>query len=192
MLGWIMPEPLAIAPRVTVFPASSMLRASSFFIVSVVRIASRASIEPAFDSPGDEGLHARFYRRHVERDSDDARRGDDDVLGPDRQPLGDQRGHAPRRRDSRLAVAGVRVARVDDDGLGIAVGEVLPRDDEGLADDLVPRIDGRRGAARLRPDEGQVLLVAGLLDSGADARREKPPGAVTPPRICFIRLLLSP
>ena len=51
MLGWIIPEPLAMAPMVTVFPPNSMLRASSFFIVSVVRMASRASIDPALESP---------------------------------------------------------------------------------------------------------------------------------------------
>ncbi len=55
----------------------------------------------------------------------------------DRQPLGDELGHAPGRRDAGLAVAGVRVAGVDDDRLRVAVGEVLARDDEGLADNLV-------------------------------------------------------
>jgi|GEM_PF-4555552 len=51
MLGWIMPEPLAMAPMVTAAPPTSNSTAISFFMVSVVRMASRASMEPAFESP---------------------------------------------------------------------------------------------------------------------------------------------
>ena len=46
MLGWIMPEPLAMAPRVTSFPPRVRETASSFFTVSVVMMARAASSEP--------------------------------------------------------------------------------------------------------------------------------------------------
>ena len=46
MLGWIMPEPLAMAPSVTVLPPIEQARASSFFTVSVVMMAVAASVLP--------------------------------------------------------------------------------------------------------------------------------------------------
>ena len=45
MLGWIMPEPLAMAPMVTVLPPSSTVTAISFTFRSVVRMAWAASRE---------------------------------------------------------------------------------------------------------------------------------------------------
>jgi hypothetical protein len=50
MLGWIMPEPLAIAPMVTVLPPTMQVTATSFFMVSVVMMALAASSEPSGDS----------------------------------------------------------------------------------------------------------------------------------------------
>ena len=47
MLGWIMPEPLAMAPSVTVLPPIEQARASSFFTVSVVMMARAAASEPS-------------------------------------------------------------------------------------------------------------------------------------------------
>ena len=47
MLGWIIPEPLAMAPRVTSFPPRVREKASSFFTVSVVMMARAASSEPS-------------------------------------------------------------------------------------------------------------------------------------------------
>ena len=49
MLGWIMPEPLAMAPRVTVLPPMEQVKASSFFTVSVVMMALAAASEPSLD-----------------------------------------------------------------------------------------------------------------------------------------------
>ena len=46
MLGWIMPEPLAMAPMVTVLPPMGTITALSFFSVSVVIMARAASSEP--------------------------------------------------------------------------------------------------------------------------------------------------
>ena len=45
MLGWIMPDPLAMAPMVTVLPPSSTVTAISFTFRSVVRMAWAASRE---------------------------------------------------------------------------------------------------------------------------------------------------
>jgi len=59
-----------------------------------------------------------------------------------------------------LARTGVRVARIDDDRLGAAVGEVLLRDDEGLTFDSVRRIDRGRSARHFGPDESQILLLS--------------------------------
>ena len=47
MLGWIIPEPLAMAPMVTVFPPMFTERAASFFTVSVVITALAAASEPS-------------------------------------------------------------------------------------------------------------------------------------------------
>ena len=47
MLGWIMPEPLAMAPRRTSRPPSSKETAISFFRVSVVMMAVAAASEPS-------------------------------------------------------------------------------------------------------------------------------------------------
>ena len=52
MLGWIMPDPLAMPPSVTVFPPISSSTASSFSQVSVVMMALAAAVpfsrEPFF------------------------------------------------------------------------------------------------------------------------------------------------
>ena len=60
MLGWIMPEPLAMAPMVTVFPPRVREAASSFFSVSVVIMAWAASSEPPsfFSCPASTGAPA--------------------------------------------------------------------------------------------------------------------------------------
>ena len=50
ILGWIMPEPLHIPPRVTVLPPISICTAASLFFVSVVMIALDALV-PASRSP---------------------------------------------------------------------------------------------------------------------------------------------
>ena len=48
ILGWIMPDPLLIAPMVTVFPPSVNSTAASFLIVSVVLMDSAASIKALY------------------------------------------------------------------------------------------------------------------------------------------------
>ena len=45
MLGWIMPEPLAMAPTVTVLPPISVVTAISLIFRSVVRMAWAASLD---------------------------------------------------------------------------------------------------------------------------------------------------
>ena len=47
IFGWIMPEPLHIPPIVTVFPPKVSSTTTSFFTVSVVMIASAASVAAA-------------------------------------------------------------------------------------------------------------------------------------------------
>ena len=47
MLGWIIPEPLAMAPIFTGFPPMVQATAVSFFTVSVVMIAVAAASEPS-------------------------------------------------------------------------------------------------------------------------------------------------
>ena len=47
MLGWIMPEPLAMPPMRTVLPPTSVSTAASFFTVSVVIMAWAAASDPA-------------------------------------------------------------------------------------------------------------------------------------------------
>ena len=47
MLGWIIPEPLAMPPSRTVLPPSSSSTATSFSTVSVVIIARAAAAEPS-------------------------------------------------------------------------------------------------------------------------------------------------
>ena len=49
MFGWIMPEPLAIAPSLTSLPPTVQERAISFFTVSVVIMAVAAASEPSVD-----------------------------------------------------------------------------------------------------------------------------------------------
>ena len=49
MLGWIMPEPLTMAPIRQVFPPIKNSTAPCFFTVSVVRMASAASSPPVSD-----------------------------------------------------------------------------------------------------------------------------------------------
>ncbi len=49
MLGWIMPEPLAMAPILTSFPPRPKETAISFFTVSVVMMARAAPSEPSAD-----------------------------------------------------------------------------------------------------------------------------------------------
>ena len=46
MLGWIMPEPLAIAPIFASLPPTVKEMAISFFTVSVVMMALAAAAEP--------------------------------------------------------------------------------------------------------------------------------------------------
>ena len=60
MLGWIMPEPLAMAPMVTVLPPMTVVTAISFFSVSVVMMAWAASSEPPsfFSCPASTGTPA--------------------------------------------------------------------------------------------------------------------------------------
>ena len=47
MLGWIIPEPLAMAPILTSFPPAVKETAASFFTVSVVMMARAAASEPS-------------------------------------------------------------------------------------------------------------------------------------------------
>jgi hypothetical protein len=51
MSGWIMPEPLAIAPTLTLAPSMSSSTAASLGTVSVVMMASRARAPPLLESP---------------------------------------------------------------------------------------------------------------------------------------------
>ena len=73
MLGWIMPEPLLIAPMVTVFPPSVNSMAVSFLIVSVVMMDSAARVPAALCQRAEGSFfHAALDLVHRKLASDDA------------------------------------------------------------------------------------------------------------------------
>ena len=84
MLGWIMPDPLAMAPMVTVLPPSSTVTAISFTFRSVVRMAWAASrgglggVRQGGHQGGDPLLNGLDVQLHP----DDAGGADGEVLGP--------------------------------------------------------------------------------------------------------------
>src|SRR5699024_7055497 len=89
--------------------------------------------------------------------ADDAGGGGQDVPGRDSQGLAGQAA-AFLSQVHPVGGAGVGVAAVDQDGLGIAVGQVGPVHLDGCAADLVGGVDPRRRAADVGLDESQVIL----------------------------------
>ena len=81
MLGWIMPEPLAMPPRVTVC-RRSLSTAISFFMVSVVMMAVAAASEPADRLSRPQSRACPFDDLHVDGPADDAGGGHHHVICP--------------------------------------------------------------------------------------------------------------
>ena len=208
MLGWIMPEPLAMAPRVTVLPPMEQVTASSFFTVSVVMMALAAASEPSLDRAAAAwgrpfpmaSMFSSWPMTPVEATTKSSGLQAGGLGGQDAHLLG-----------VLVAVggAGVGVAGVGHDGLGLPVLQVVHGHIDGGGLHPVHGVHRRRGAGLLRHDEGQVLLArqhlghacswAGWLPSPLPfftpqwtPEAVKPLGAVTPPEICFISFTPSP
>ena len=127
MLGWIMPEPLAMAPMRQVLPPTVNSTANSLAWVSVVMMAVAASWLPsavaaslaaAAGTPFSKGgqLHGL---------ADDAGGGGQHVAGVDAQGFRHQITGILGQLDA-IGCAGVGVAAVHHNGLGVAVLQVFP------------------------------------------------------------------
>ena len=114
-----------------------------------------------------------------ERDADDSRRGDQDLLGRHAEQFCGGPRRLLGRAQTRAARAGVGVARVDDDGAGspAACSEVLPAKNDGRRGREVGR-EGARGGGltRVRDQQGQVERPFDLLDPCGYSRAAKTRG----------------
>ena len=121
---------------------------------------------------GGELRQAGADGREIERLADHARGRDDDVLRRDVQRGCCERAHL-LGDGGAVGVAGVGVAAVHNDGLCIAVLQVLTVHRDGCAVDLVGGIAARARAADVRLDQRQVELGMVMADAAMHARRGK-------------------
>ena len=103
---------------------------------------------------GDPGLDGSDVQLHA----DDAGGADGEVLGSQARGGGRSGGHALGIFHA-LGGAGVGVAAVQDDALGLVIGQMLLGQDHGVGLDHVAGVRPGGGAGHVRQDHGQVLLV---------------------------------
>ena len=174
MLGWIIPEPLAMAPRVTVFSTQGAgEKASSFFTVSVVmmaRAASRRSLPGPAVWPASRRGHPGLDGGDVDGLADDACRGHGKVLGGPAGGLGGGQTHGLGVLVAH-GTAGVGVAAVCYHAPGYPVLQVVHGDVQGGRLHPVEGIGGSGGTLLLREDQGEVVFIraAAGLDAAVDA-----------------------
>ncbi len=159
MLGWIMPEPLAMAPMVTVLPPMVQVTAISFFTVSVVMMAWAASSEPSSDSAAaaagsPRSMAAMFSSWPITP-------VEATTKSPGFRPVAAAASCAhPLRVLMALGCAGVGVAGVGHDAPGLAVLQVVHGHIQGRRLYPVHGVDGRRRALLLGEDQARSFLPA--------------------------------
>ncbi len=114
-----------------------------------------------------------YYLLHRQLVADDAGRGNEHFLGLDTQVPGRQGAHLLRVGQTQLAGAGIGIAGVDHDGVGLAALEVLPADLHPRRDDLVRGKHGRRRCPRRAHQQPQVPVPRNLHPR-RKPRRQKP------------------
>ena len=170
MFGWIMPLPLAIAPMRTALPPTANSSAISFGWVSVVMIAVAASWLPASSAASLAAASGMPLANGSMLMADDAGGGRQHVVRADAQLLGDDVAGVLSQLHA-VGRAGVGVAAVHNDGLCIAVLQVLAVHRDGCAVDLVGGIAARARAADVRLDQRQIELGMVMADAAMYARR---------------------
>ena len=111
-------------------------------------------------------LHRQGDLLHGQVGADDAGGGHHHVLGRHPQATGSQTRHLAGVLQAAGAGGGIGAARVGDDRLGAAIGQVLAGDQQGGRLHAVAGVDGGRRAGRLGVEEPQVVFVGVVADAG--------------------------
>ena len=131
--------------------------------------ALNAELRNQHGQAGCDGLNGK-------RLADDAGGSNDHVLFRDAQRLGGKR--AGFFCDFyAVGVAGIGVAAVADDGLGLAVRHMLSGDGDGGAEHFILRIGAGNGAFGLAVNERQILFAAVFTDAAVYACGLEPFGS---------------
>ena len=126
-----------------------------------VRTALNAELRSQHRQAGCDGVDGKGL-------ADDACGGDDHVLFRDAQRLSGKR--AGFFCDLyAVGVAGIGIAAVADDGLGLAIGHMLAGDGDGGAEYFILRIGAGNGAFGLAVNERQILFAAVFTDAAVYA-----------------------
>ena len=123
-----------------------------------------AVVSKPFHERGDTVLN----RRDIEGLTDHPRRSHDDIRSRNAELFGKELRGKLRDLDP-VRVAGVRVARIANDRLRVAVRDMVFRDRQRRALDFIRRIYGRASRFRLRIDKREVLFRPILTDSRVHA-----------------------
>ena len=117
--------------------------------------------------------------------ADDTGRGHNDVRGQQAQSLGRQ-GTSLLSNLQAVGSAGVGVAAVADDGLGMAVDQMVFGHHNGGTLDLVLGVDARGRTHGIADNHRQIGFCLILPDAAPDAAGPESLGAQTPPITSFI------
>ena len=107
-------------------------------------------------------------RVEIQRLTDHAGGGDDHIIRCNSHGFCGNPAHFPRLFLA-VGVAGVGVAAVADNALGVSVGDILPCDGDGSAFDEILGVSSRGGAADVAPHHGEVALGFVASHTAVDA-----------------------
>ena len=130
-------------------------------------MAWAASVRPSGMEAGYQGRDGPLYAVQGQRFADDAGGGRQEQGGGDGQQAGGGLGGGRGRGQSGVAGAGIGIAAVRQDGLGLAPAQPLLAEEDRCGLHFVGGKDPRGDGRLVRHDEGQIQ-AAGLFDRSFD------------------------